>query len=269
MRILITNDDGVDSAGISVLAGVARELDLEVVVAAPAWDSSGASASLTGVSDEGRLVLERRSWPDLGDISVFGVHAAPAMIVRAGVRGAFGPTPDLVLSGINHGPNTGHAVLHSGTVGAALTAATHGCRSVAFSLGPSPAPNFEAAAAVARRLIPPALEAPPPMTLNVNIPSGTPDDLRGVRPGVLAGFGAVQTTVTEIEKGYVELTFAEIDPSGEPDSDAVLLARGFATVTALSPVCEATDVDLRAIGLIGPDVDASLDVTAVRSGPAG
>ena len=259
MRVLITNDDGVDSAGIAVLAGVAEELALDVVVAAPAWDSSGASASLTGVSDDGRLVLEKRSWPDLDSVSVFAVHAAPAMIVRVGVRGAFGPTPDLVLSGINHGPNTGHAVLHSGTVGAALTAATHGCRSVAFSLGPASAPNFDAAAAVARQIIPQALDAPPPLTLNVNVPSGSAGELRGVRPAVLAGFGAVQTTVTEIEQGYVELTFAEIDPRGEPDSDAVLLSQGFATVTALSPVCEATDIDLRATGPTGWGIGAPVD----------
>src|SRR5437764_9905885 len=114
------------------------------------------------------------------------------MIVRAGVRGAFGPPPDLVLSGINDGPNTGHAVLHSGTVGAALTAATHGCRSVAFSLGVATTPDYRAAAEIARTVIPWALQIPGPLTLNVNVPSGPPDSLRGLRPARLASFGAVQ-----------------------------------------------------------------------------
>ena len=134
MRILITNDDGWDSPGIGILATVARECGATVVVAAPAWNSSGASAALTGVAEQGRLLIEERSRDDVPGLPFIAVEAAPAMIVRAGVHGAFGPPPDLVLSGINQGANTGHAVLHSGTVGAALTAATHGCRAVPWAV---------------------------------------------------------------------------------------------------------------------------------------
>ena len=124
MRVLVTNDDGVDSPGIRALARACEVAGLEVTVAAPAWDSSGASASLTGVQQDGRLLLHRRGgW---GAAQVFGVEAAPAFIVPAGVHGAFGEPPDIVVSGINIGANTGHAVLHSGTVGAALTAWTFG-----------------------------------------------------------------------------------------------------------------------------------------------
>ena len=121
MNVFITNDDGINSPGIAALARVAVELGLDVVVAAPAWNSSGASASLTGVSSDGRLVVTDYQLDGADKAMAYCIEAAPAMIVRAGVRGAFGPTPDLVLSGINDGPNTGHAVLHSGTVGAALT----------------------------------------------------------------------------------------------------------------------------------------------------
>jgi 5'-nucleotidase len=249
MRVLITNDDGIDSPGIAALARVAVELGLDVVVAAPAWNSSGASASLTGVSADGRLIIQERHLDGVEGAVALGVEAAPAMIVRAGVRGGFGPAPDLVLSGINDGPNTGHAVLHSGTVGAALTAATHGCRAVAFSLGLAAQPDFRAAAHVARTVIPWALHAPAPLTLNVNVPSGAPEDVRGLREAPLASFGAVQTNVTELGRGYVGVSFAEIDPSGEPGSDATLLANGYATLTPLSPVCEATGVDLG--GLLG------------------
>lgn len=245
MRVLITNDDGVDSTGIAALASAAADLALDIIVAAPAWDSSGASASLTGVSSAGRLLIERRRWADVPRAVVLAVEAAPAMIVRAGVRGAFGAPPDLVLSGVNHGPNTGHAVLHSGTVGAALTAATHGCRSVAFSLGNARQPDFSAAAAVARHVVPWALGAPAPLTLNVNVPSGPPSSLRGVRSARLAAFGAVQTHVTEAgEDGYVDVSYEEIADTGEPGSDAALLADGYATITALSPVCEADGVDV-------------------------
>ena len=244
VRVLITNDDGIDSPGLHALAGVASDLGLDVVVAAPAWNSSGASASLTGVSADGRLVVEERRLPVSERVAAFAVESAPAMIVRAGLLGAFGPAPDLVLSGINDGPNTGHAVLHSGTVGAALTAATHGCRSVAFSIGLAAKADYRAASEVARTVITWALEAAAPLTLNVDVPSGEPSALRGIRRARLASFGAVQTQVTELGKGYVALSFAEIDPNGEPGSDATLLAQGWATVTALAPVCEAPSVDI-------------------------
>jgi 5'-nucleotidase len=244
-RVLVTNDDGVTSPGLRALAAVAADLGLEVTVAAPAWNSSGASASLTGVSEDGRLMYEEQT-PD-GDWAagvgrVIGVHAAPALIARVGIRGGFGDPPHLVLSGINDGQNTGHAVLHSGTVGAALTAATHGCRAVAVSLAGGK--HLETASAVARGVVERALDAPAPLVVNVNVPDVPPEDLRGVRRAPLARFGAVQTHVTEPGEGYVEVSFSEVDPHAEPGSDAALLADGWATVTPLSPVCEAESVDV-------------------------
>jgi 5'-nucleotidase len=149
MRVLVTNDDGVESAGIRLLAAVALDRGLDVVVAAPAWDTSGASASLTAVQRDGQLLIEPRSFAELPDVPVYAVEAAPAFIVRAATAGAFGPGPDVVLSGINNGPNTGHAILHSGTVGAALTAATFGLRSVAVSIGAAPEPHWSTAATFA------------------------------------------------------------------------------------------------------------------------
>ncbi len=134
-RCLITNDDGIDSDGLRVLAEVALEAGLEVIVAAPMQESSGASASITAIEEDGHFVVEPRTLPGLeGACTVLAVGGLPAFIALTGMRGAFGPTPDIVLSGINNGPNTGYAVLHSGTVGAALTASTFGARAMAVSL---------------------------------------------------------------------------------------------------------------------------------------
>jgi 5'-nucleotidase len=243
VRVLVTNDDGVDSGGIRVLADVAHALGLDVVVAAPSWNSSGASASLTGVSSNGRLLVESRYFDDLPNVPVFAVEAAPAMIVRVGILGGFGQCPDLVISGINEGANTGHAVLHSGTVGAALTAMSHGCRAIAFSAA-GPKRNYAIGADIARRVILWALEIPPPFALNVNVPSGSANTARGLRLARLASFGGVETQVTEVQQGFVGVRFTEIDLQGEPDSDAALLAAGYATITALSPVCEASTFDV-------------------------
>src|SRR5437660_672352 len=152
MNALITNDDGIASPGLLALAQAAADEGLEVLVAAPSWDSSGASASLTAVEQEGRFVVQET--PVAGStMRGLAVEGAPAFIVRAAMTGAFGTTPDVVLSGINHGPNTGHSVLHSGTVGAALTAATLGRPAIAVSLGVGAPPHWETAAFVARAAI--------------------------------------------------------------------------------------------------------------------
>ncbi len=258
-RVLVTNDDGVDSEGIAALAAVAHDLGLEVLVAAPASNVSGVSASLAGVREEGRLLVEERPFVALPGVQVLAVEAAPAMIVRAGMNGAFGPAPDLVLSGINDGPNTGHSVLHSGTVGAALTAVTSHCSAVAFSIGiadtaegpsgPLSGKDFRAAVEVARRVIPWALDAAARsvVTPNVNVPSGAPEIVRGIRGAPLASFGAVETTIVERAEGHVTLRFEDYDVTQEPETDAALLADGWATVTALRSVSEDPDVDLASL----------------------
>ncbi|MDQ6910333.1 MAG: 5'/3'-nucleotidase SurE, partial [Actinomycetota bacterium] len=72
-RVLVTNDDGVDSEGIAALAGVAHELGLDVLVAAPASNVSGVSASLAGVANDGKLLVEERPSVALPGVRVLGV----------------------------------------------------------------------------------------------------------------------------------------------------------------------------------------------------
>jgi 5'-nucleotidase len=238
MRALITNDDGIESRGLHTLAMVAAEAGHEVLVAAPSWDSSGASASLTAVERDGRLVLESRMLPDVPDAEAYAVEAAPAFIVRAATTGAFGTPPDLVLSGINQGANTGHAILHSGTVGAAFTAATFGLPAIAFSLSIEDEPRWDTAAAVVRNVLEwvPHLRAP--TVLNVNIPGVDASELSTLCRAPLAPFGAVQTTITERGAGYVKLGYTEVISDPDDDTDAGLLARGIACYSELRPVCD-------------------------------
>lgn len=243
MRAIVTNDDGIESIGLRTLARAALACGLDVTVAAPSWDSSGASASLTAVQEDGRVPVDEHHWDDVPRARVLAVHAAPGFIARMAVRGAFGEPPDLVLSGINTGPNTGHAVLHSGTVGAALTAATHGCRAVAVSLGVGPHAHWDTAEDVSRVVIPWMLDAEPAVVLNVNVPNIDREELRGIGAGELARFGAVQTTVTEVASGYVTIGYRDVEADHEPGTDAALLADSYASVTPLLPVCRAHDID--------------------------
>ena len=236
MRALITNDDGVESAGIRTLAAAAAETGLDVLVAAPSWDSSGASASLTSVEEGGRFLVHDVDVDGVG--RGIGVEAAPAFIARAAVHEAFGPAPDLVLSGINHGLNCGHAVLHSGTVGAASTAFTYGTPAIAFSVESGDRVHWETAALVVRSVLEWFLEQQQLLLLNVNVPNVGRDELRGLRPAMLASFGAVTANVTEAGSGYVSMEYREIDADPEPGTDYALIGERFATYTALSPVCE-------------------------------
>lgn len=108
----MTNDDGIDSPGLVVLAAAAVRAGLDVVVAAPARQSSGASAGIIATTREGRPLIERRKLPDLPAVEAYAVEAQPGYIVRAAVRGWLDPVPQLVVSGINHGAKVGRAILH-------------------------------------------------------------------------------------------------------------------------------------------------------------
>src|ERR1700744_6343965 len=148
MRALITNDDGIDSPGVRILAQVAVAAGLDVSVAAPDGQRSGTSAMMSRLAAGGRLLTEERKLDGLEDVPTLSVRATPAMIAFVAVHGGFGGRPDIVLAGINRGPNLGRAILHSGTVGAALTAASAGLPAMAFSLARDAAGHWETAEAV-------------------------------------------------------------------------------------------------------------------------
>jgi 5'-nucleotidase len=239
MRALITNDDGIDSEGLHILARVAVAAGLEVTVAAPDAERSGSGTALSALEADGRLLVEDRVLPGLPGVRAVAVQASPALIVFVAADGAFGPRPDLVLSGINQGPNTGRAVLHSGTVGAALTAQTHGIPALAVSLV-SVKPTYwdTAATAAAQALDWFARGADQPIVANVNVPDVPAEKLRGLRPARLARFGAVQASIGNPGDGFIPVTFSPPDQEPEPDSDLALVRQGWATVTALVGPCE-------------------------------
>jgi 5'-nucleotidase len=247
LRALVTNDDGIGSEGLRRLALAVTAAGLDVVVAAPAEESSGSSAALSAVQADGRIIVERRELDGLdGAVPVYAVRALPGFIALLASRGAFGPEPDIVLSGVNRGANTGHAVLHSGTVGAALTGRTYGSRAMAVSLAmdlatsqdPGADLHWDTAARLAGLLLPLVLDGDRAHVVNLNVPNLPVDQLRGVRSARLAPFGVVQTNVVEVGEGYVQLTVADLEPADDPDTDAALLAAGYATITLLDPLCE-------------------------------
>jgi len=245
---LITNDDGITSIGLHTLAEAATTAGLEVLVAAPGWDSSGAAASLTAVQDGGRVIVTETTVDGI-DGRCLSMEASPAFIVRAAVHGSFGPRPDVVLSGVNRGLNCGYSVLHSGTVGAAMTARTYGLPAMAFSIDAGPDPCWRTAHAMASTVLDWFCETEAPVLLNVNIPNVALAEVRGLRRAGLASIGAVTTSVTEVDGSYVTLEYKENDAHGDPGTDVALVAEGYATFTALDPVCESRIADSLALAL--------------------
>ncbi|MGC5385093.1 5'/3'-nucleotidase SurE [Micromonospora chalcea] len=265
-RVLVTNDDGVHAPGIRALARAAYERGLDVVVAAPRHEASGMSAALSAVTEDGRLVFGETELDGLPDVPAYAVAASPAYIAVLAGLGVFGPVPDLLLSGINRGANAGHAVLHSGTVGAALTAGNNGIRALAVSLDvltPAAASagsggaamavldsvddesrHWATAAELAATLLPWLAEADPGTVLNLNVPDLPADQVAGLRQATLAPFGQVQVSVAERGEGFVRTAVEENAVRAVPGTDIAWLADGYAAVTAIRALGQLPDVEL-------------------------
>src|SRR5579872_2058461 len=170
MRILVTNDDGVESPGIIALAESLRELG-DVTVVAPDGDRSAISHRVTFGTDLELRPVARRSVP------TFSCSGTPADCVVLGAYEACGGIPELLVSGINLGANLGDDINYSGTVAAAIEASIIGIPSVAISLatrwGDDPMPFYwETASALTLRLVREwRTRLPQTSFLNVNVPN--------------------------------------------------------------------------------------------------
>lgn len=181
MRVLITNDDGIESEGIALLASCAREVLGEVVVVAPSSEQSGVSQAIS-------LHRPLRLHEHGGDrYSVDGTPVDSVFVALAHVMKD--RRPDLVLSGINHGPNVGYDIYYSGTVGGAREGLIHGIPAVALSLSSRPPLPFAAIRPVVLEVLKRIKDhgVPADTLLNVNIPApraGEPAGWLGL-PGLL------------------------------------------------------------------------------------
>ncbi len=251
MRVLVTNDDGVHAPGLGALVrGLARWCeegeDREVVVVAPLANYSGASSAVGTVYEREAVGCRQVRIEGAEAIAAYGIDAPPALTVIIGAFGAFGPRPDVVLSGINLGVNVGRSVLHSGTVGAALTAALHGFRGLAVSLRSQPTPHhWDTATAVALGILPVLSESPSRTVLNLNVPNLPLHELRGVVPAGISDAGIIKGAEVEMrgDTGTVRLALGTAipslgDTSGEESTDAGLVGAGYASLTALHGVGE-------------------------------
>jgi 5'-nucleotidase len=236
-RVLVTNDDGIDSPGIRLLAqALAREHD--VVVVAPRQDMSGVGTGVGRIHD--RVPMERR---DLGELEAYAIDGPPGLAVMSAALGAFGDLPDLVVSGINAGLNTGHSIIHSGTVGAALTAHTFGSRGLAVSLAPSDPWQWGTAVPVAVQAARWMLVRHPSHVLNVNVPAVPREQVAGVQWADLDRFGHFSVVTAAPGASGLDLEVRDRSSGLDPESDTARCLAGYVTLTAIDPVAQASVPD--------------------------
>jgi 5'-nucleotidase len=235
MRILLTNDDGINAPGLYVLEKIAAQLSDDIWICAPSEEQSGAGHSLTLTRPVRlRQHAERR----------FSVTGTPTDAVTIALRKVMVEGPDLILSGVNRGANLGDDITYSGTVAAAIEGALAGIRSVALSQvyakeGLGDEVPFGAAEEWGARVLRPLLNTPfPDRTLiNVNFPPLAADQVKGIRV-VRQGFHdyARGSLVEGIDpRGYPYYWFGlhgiEHTPGHATDLEAI--ADGFCSVTPL------------------------------------
>jgi 5'-nucleotidase len=236
MRILLTNDDGVNAPGLKLLETVARTFSDDVWTVAPTEEQSGAGHSLTLTRPVRlRKLGERR----------YCVTGTPTDAVMMGLAHVMKDSPpDLVLSGVNRGENLGEDVTYSGTCSAAMEGALAGIPAIALSQayerqGMGDSVPFAAAEAWAERVLAPLVSSPmaPRTLVNVNFPALAPDEVRGVRVvrQGLRDYGRLKIEKRTDPRGYDYFWFAlgpMIEtPGHETDLEAV--ADGFVSVTPL------------------------------------
>lgn len=248
LRVMLTNDDGYQAAGLVVLRAALERAGFEVTVVAPLAQQSGSGVRLTlgeiAVEDHGH-----RTW---------SVDGSPADSAAYGLTQVFAAQrPDIVVSGANLGQNLGANVVSSGTVGAAVMAVQLGVPAVAVSVGldlaeakarPTPFPSTVAAYPLAAEFVVRVLQRlaqaaeggpllPANTVLNLNVPARPAERIRGVRLAPLGRHGGFRMAYPPASEAGRVHSSLDIDTEGELelDADTGWFARGYITVSVLRP----------------------------------
>lgn len=236
MQILLTNDDGIHAPGLSVLRRALEGLG-EISTIAP---DHNASAVARGITIDRALRLNDAVYGD--GWAGLACDGTPCDCVRIGLLGVATPPPDLVVAGVNAGPNMGADVTYSGTVGAAFEAALRGLPAIAFSVDAREPRSLESCEALLRALTERALESglPRHSFLNVNLPDLPLPEISGVRSARLGGASCHDRVILGGQGGGASESPGEYvvvcdDPAaGEwAGTDFDVVGAGFVAVTPL------------------------------------
>jgi len=230
--ILVTNDDGIYAPGILALYLAMKEIG-EVMVVAPDSERSAVGHAIT-ISDPLRVWEYERD----GEFFGYAVNGTPADCVKLGVKAILHKTPDLVVSGINLGPNTAINVIYSGTVSAATEGTLMGIPSIAFSVTTFKKTDFGFAARFARYLAEKVLERglPAGTLLNVNIPPLPEEEIKGVKI-TRQGKGRYEEffdkRVDPMNRNYYWLSGKKLLLDSDSDVDDVAVMENYIAITPI------------------------------------
>ncbi|MCB1118006.1 MAG: 5'/3'-nucleotidase SurE [Chlamydiia bacterium] len=225
MHILITNDDGIDAVGLKFLIEAMRPLG-NISIAAPATEQSGVGVAFTPFAP---IKVIKHSFPC--STPAFKVHGTPADCVSYMLHMDHIEKPDLIVSGINRGANTGRYVLSSGTVGAVIEGLFANIPGIAFSCMNYHEPNYALFVEHARAIAQHVIEHPLPehTLLNVNFPQNAPKGYRFARQGG----GHWSKRAVQVDEDTYILEGAPLYEGEHPDGEVSLLREGFITAAPI------------------------------------
>ena len=230
--ILVTNDDGITASGIHELVLQLKNVG-EVAVVAPDSEKSAVGHAIT-ISDPIRVAEFDKN----GLWKGFAVSGTPADCIKIAVSALLDRRPDLIISGINLGPNTGINVIYSGTVSAATEGTILGIPSIAISLATFTNPVYFTAACFARKLVDVVLKHSLPRNtfLNVNVPNIPLEEVSGIkitRQGVAIFSESFDKRVDPRNKVYYWMTGNKVEICEDDDVDDEVIKHGMISITPM------------------------------------
>lgn len=232
MKILVSNDDGIDSAGIHSLVESLKEI-AEVTVVAPHKEQSAVGHAITM-----QTPLRVFEYQKDGKFFGYAVDGTPADCVKIGIRNIMSSPPDLVVSGINHGSNTAINIIYSGTVSAAREAAIMEVPSIAISVASHQVRDFSYASKLARYLSQEVYKRKLPLgtMLNVNVPNLPESDIKGViltKQGKSKWDDIYEKRVDPYGRNYYWLTGNLMDVDASLDLDQAAIKNSYVSVSPI------------------------------------
>jgi 5'-nucleotidase len=232
LKILVTNDDGIDSAGIAALKKALSEI-AEVTVVAPRLEQSAVGHGITM-----QIPLRLQEYYINGNFFGYAVEGTPADCVKMGIRNIMKETPDLVISGINHGSNTAINIIYSGTVSGAREAAIMDVPSIAISVTNHKAKEFDYAAEVAKSLALKIKEHRLPLgtLLNVNVPDLPKYKIAGTlitKQGKSRWDDIYEKRTDPYGNDYYWLTGALMEEDRDLEFDQFAIKKNYVTITPI------------------------------------
>ncbi len=233
--ILLTNDDGIEAEGLFALySALKRDKNFDIKIVAPDKERSAVGHAIT-VFDP---ISVREEYRD-GKFYGYAVDGTPADCVKLAVKAILNKKPDVLISGINRGPNMGENIIYSGTVSAATEGTTYGIPSVAVSMDNLRDTDYAYAAKFTKKIVKMVLnkkELPRKTLLNINVPDVPEDKIKGVRITFQSSAKFNDIFIKRVDprgRSYYWMDGEFVESSNEDDEDYKAVKSNYISITPI------------------------------------